>query len=167
MVYQGSSKVIRHQTILEIIQKEVIETQEELADALKKREIRVTQATVSRDIKELQLTKMIDAQGNYRYVPPGTAGTSLSKRLIHFLVETVISVECAENLVVIKTISGSANVVAEAIDNLEWKEIVGTIAGDNTLFVATRKPQDAQNVAERFRQIAHVDHHEDDAGQEQ
>ena len=107
-------KTVRQVTILDIIEKNEIETQEELADALRMRGIQVTQATVSRDIKELRLLKVLTPMGTYKYATADKAENGLTDRFIRMLAESVLSVADAGNMIVIKTLSGSAAVAAEA-----------------------------------------------------
>ena len=107
-------KTVRQVAILDIIEKQEIETQEELASALNARGIRVTQATVSRDIKELRLLKVLTPSGKYKYATGDQADNNLTDRFIRMLAESLLSVSSANNLIVVKTLSGSANVAADA-----------------------------------------------------
>ena len=145
----------RQMAILEIIGQEEIDTQEGLAAALAARGIQVTQATVSRDIKELRLTKLPTQSGSYRYAAPQAADRTIGDRLHRMLQESLISAAVSENLVVIRTLSGSANVAAEALDSLGWPELLGTIAGDNTILAVARSAQDAPEVERRLRELMH------------
>ena len=146
-------KTNRQSQILQIIAARDIETQEELACALRSLGYKVTQATVSRDIRELRLIKVSSKGGGYKYAKPERHETAISERLIRILTDSLISVDCAGNMVVVKTLSGSANVAAEAIDTLEWHEILGTIAGDNTIFIVVRNDPDAASITERIRKL--------------
>ena len=146
-------KSVRHAVIKEIIESQDIETQEELAAALRARNIDVTQATVSRDIKELRLLKVLSENGGYKYATADKAEHGLADRFIRIFSESVISITPANNLVVIKTISGSAHVAGEAIDSLKWPEVVGTISGDNTLLVIAQSAQDADTLMHKFAQM--------------
>ena len=128
-------KSVRHNLILEIIENKDIETQEELAEELKRRNVKVTQATVSRDIKELRLLKVLAEGGRYKYATVERAEKGMSDRFIRILSESILSVESAGNLIVIKTITASANAGCEAIDSMKWPEVLGTIAGDNTILI--------------------------------
>ena len=128
-------KSVRQEMILEIIDSMEIETQEELAKELKQRGIRVTQATVSRDIKELRLLKVLSVNGGYKYATADQNEKGSTDRFIRIFSESVLSVAAAGNLIVIRTLSGSANAAGEAVDSLKWPEILGTLAGDNTLLV--------------------------------
>ena len=119
----------RHQKILELINTHEIDTQERLAEKLRQSGFNVTQATVSRDIKELQLVKHAGPSGRSCYTQSRVTDAPVSERFRKILRETILSIESAENLIVIKTLSGCANAAAEAIDTSNFPEIVGTIAG--------------------------------------
>lgn len=144
-------KSTRHSAILEIIESRNIETQEELAEALRDQGILVTQATVSRDIKELHLIKVLSETGGYKYATLDKAEQGMNERFIRMFSESVLSAVSANNLVIIKTLAGSAHVAAEAVDSLKWSEVVGTIAGDNTILVICRTNEEAPQIVERFR----------------
>ncbi len=146
-------KSVRHDLILDIIDKKDIETQEELAAELKARGVKVTQATVSRDIKELRLLKVLAENGGYKYATAERAEKGMSERFIRILAESVMSIESAVNLIVIKTISASAQAAAEAIDSLKWPELLGTIAGDNTILVIARSEEAVESVVSRFHAL--------------
>lgn len=146
-------KSARHTAIAEIIESRNIETQEELAEALRERGILVTQATVSRDIKELHLIKVLSETGGYKYATLDKAEKGMNERFIRMFAESVLSVVCANNLVVIKTLAGSAHVAGEAVDSLKWPEILGSIAGDNTILVICRTNEEAPQIVERFRSM--------------
>ena len=146
-------KTVRQVAILDIIEKQDIETQEELAEALRDRGIDVTQATVSRDIKELRLLKVMAAGGVYKYATADKAEHGLSDRFIRMLTESVLSVTSANNLIVVKTLSGSANVAAEALDSLHWPEILGTLAGDNTVLHIVRSNDEVPAVITRIQEM--------------
>lgn len=146
-------KVTRHAKILEIINSKDIETQEELADELKKGGMDVTQATVSRDIKELKLIKVLSDSGKYKYATMQHTESFLSNKLVNIFTQTVVRVENVANFVVVKTISGSAAAAAEAIDSLNFDGIAGTIAGDNTIFVLTRNPENAQEITQKMKRM--------------
>ena len=146
-------KTIRQVAILDISEKQDVETQEELADALRQRGIRVTQATVSRDIKELRLLKVLTPVGTYKYATADKAENGLSERFIRMLAESLLSVASSENLIVVKTLNGSANVAAEALDSLHWPEILGTIAGDNTILLVIRTQDEVPGVVSRIQDM--------------
>ena len=144
-------KTVRQVAILDIIEKQEIETQEELASALNARGIRVTQATVSRDIKELRLLKVLTPSGKYKYATGDQADNNLTDRFIRMLAESLLSVSAANNLIVVKTLSGSANVAAEALDSMHWPEVLGTLAGDNTVLLIIRSNEETITVTSRIR----------------
>lgn len=146
-------KTVRQVAILDIIEKQEIETQEELASALNARGIRVTQATVSRDIKELRLLKVLTPSGKYKYATGDQADNNLTDRFIRMLAESLLSVSSANNLIVVKTLSGSANVAAEAMDSMHWPEVLGTLAGDNTVLLIIRSNEETITVTSRIREM--------------
>lgn len=146
-------KYNRHSKILEIIEKVEIETQEELAEELKKKGFNVTQATVSRDIKELRLIKVLTKDGKYKYSSIEHTETPILKRFISLFKDSVLSIDHANNIVVVKTMVGSANAAAAAIDALKVDDIVGTIAGDDTIFLLTRTEETALKVISVFNDI--------------
>ena len=131
-------KSARHNLILEIIETKDIETQEELAEELLNRGVRVTQATVSRDIKELRLLKVLSEHGGYKYATVERAEKGMNDRFARILADSIVRVEPINNLIVVNTLTASANAAGEAIDSLKWPEVMGTIAGDNTLLIITR-----------------------------
>lgn len=143
-------KLERHAKIIELIGKYAIETQEELAGRLNEAGFRVTQATVSRDIRELKLTKMT-VDGRQRYVIVPGPGSQLGDKYIGILREGFLSMDMAQNILVVKTVSGMAMAVAAALDALNWQEIAGCIAGDDTVFCAVRTADDAMLVMEKLR----------------
>lgn len=146
-------KSARQVAILEIIASGGVETQEELADELRKRGFQVTQATVSRDIKELRLIKSTSSDGSYCYITVDKTKSGLNERLIRVFSETVVSMRSAYNQIIIKTLSGSANIAAETIDSLQWPEILGTIAGDNTILMIVRSVEEVKPVMERLNAL--------------
>jgi transcriptional regulator of arginine metabolism len=146
-------KTVRQVAILEIIENQEIETQEELADALNARGIRVTQATVSRDIKELRLVKLLSSTGKYKYATGESAENNMSDRFVRMLAESLLSATYANNLIVVKTLSGSANVAGEALDSFRWPEVLGTLAGDNTVLMIIRSNEEAAAVTTRIREM--------------
>lgn len=146
-------KISRHAKILEIIEKHPIETQEDLAERLKRNGFDVTQATVSRDIKELKLVKVLDENGVYKYATLRDQDSTLNDRLVRVFTESVLSVDYAGNIIVIKTFSGAANAACEAIDVIDIKEIVGTIAGDDTIFALVRNVENVELVIEKLKKM--------------
>lgn len=146
-------KISRHAKILEIIEKHPTETQEELAEELKKCGYNITQATVSRDIKELKLVKVLDENGIYRYASLKEQDSILNERLVKVFAESVLSVDFSGNMVVVKTFSGAANAAAETIDVLDFKEVVGTLAGDDTIFILVRNQENVETVIDRLKKM--------------
>jgi len=146
-------KAKRQAMIREIVESQSIQTQEELADALRQHGMVVTQATVSRDIKELHLLKVLAEDGGYRYATMDKGEQGTNDRLIHMLADSVLDIQSANNLIVIHTLAGSAHVAGEAVDSLKWPEILGTIAGDNTILVVVRTNDEVDTVIRRFRNI--------------
>jgi transcriptional regulator of arginine metabolism len=146
-------KVARHAKILELINDKEIETQEELADELKNIGMDVTQATVSRDIKELKLIKVLSNSGRYKYASIAPVEKFLSDKLVSVFSHTVLSVESVDKFIVVKTIPGSASVAAEAIDSLNFEGIAGTIAGDNTIFILVRTLHQSNQLVQRIKRM--------------
>ncbi|MBQ7360587.1 MAG: arginine repressor [Lachnospiraceae bacterium] len=143
----------RHGKVIEIIEKYEVETQEELANYLKEAGYQVTQATVSRDIRELKLTKVPTGKGKQKYVVLKQEDTHLGDKYIRVLQDGFISMDKAQNLLVIRTVAGMAMAVAAAIDALKFKEVVGTIAGDDTIMVANRTVEDTENLMEKINEL--------------
>ena len=146
-------KTKRQTKILELIQKHDIETQEELSAYLTKDGYQVTQATVSRDIRELKLTKIAMDNGRQRYAVLSDADTGMAERLVRVLREGVVSMDYAGNILVIKTVSGMASAVGAAVDAIKLSEIIGSIAGDDTLMCVIRTEEDAVNIMNKLRKI--------------
>ena len=144
-------KTQRHRAILGLVENNAVETQEELADLLGKHGYTATQATVSRDIKELRLLKVLTDQGTYRYAAADKAEQGIAERLRRVFADTVLTAETAGNLIVIKTLPGGAHAAAELVDTMRFHEIIGTLAGDNTILVIVRDADTAPSVAERFK----------------
>ena len=144
-------KTNRQSKIIEIIQKNEVETQDELSALLEKDGFRVTQATVSRDIRELKLTKIPTASGRQKYAVITDAPENLSKKYERVLREGFLSMDMAQNILVIKTVSGMASAVCAAIDAMKMREIVGSIAGDDTIMCAIRTVDDTYAVMKKIR----------------
>jgi transcriptional regulator of arginine metabolism len=142
----------RHQAIADLIEKQQIGTQEELAQKLQEAGFRVTQATVSRDIRQMNLRKVSLNGEKSRYIMPKQEA-ALTGAYGSMLKESLVSAEVAMNLLVLKTHPGMAMAVAAAVDALCFEEIVGTIAGDDTVMVAIKTPEDALLVQKKFRQM--------------
>ena len=143
----------RHEKIIEIVEKHEVETQDELIEHLRKLGYEVTQATVSRDIRELKLTKVMSERGSYRYELPKTNETIGSFKFSHALAESITSVDYALNTVVIKTFPGMAQAVAVGIDNLHLQIILGCVAGDDTILVVARTAEAAADLNTRIKEI--------------
>ena len=146
-------KTNRQSKIIEIIQKNEVETQDELSALLEKDGFRVTQATVSRDIRELKLTKIPTAGGRQKYAVITDAPENLSQKYERVLREGFLSMDMAQNILVIKTVSGMASAVCAAIDAMKMREIVGSIAGDDTIMCASRTVDDTYAVMKKIRRI--------------
>ena len=146
-------KAKRQSAIREIIAERPIRTQEDLASALSERGFAATQATVSRDIREMHLVKSLTEEGEYRYVQETRDERGMDGRLARILADSVIEMDNAGHLLIIRTISGSAHVAAEAIDTLHLPEIVGTIAGDNTILVIARTEESIPNLIQQFSEM--------------
>ena len=147
-------RISRQNKILELIDKHEIETQDKLVSMLRDYGYDVTQATVSRDIKELRLIKISDRGDKYRYALPGReTDTDIKARYAAVLTHAVITIQNAMNLVVVKTIPGSAQGCAMAIETLEFDRVVGVIAGDDTVFIAMNSERDAEKFIDKLNQV--------------
>lgn len=145
-------KLERHSKIVELIGKYEIETQEELAERLNQEGYKVTQATVSRDIRELKLTKIQSENGRQRYMVMQNQ-TAFSDKYIRILKDGYVSMDMAQNILVIKTVSGMAMAVAAALDEIHFHEIVGCIAGDDTIMCAVRSVDDTILLMEKLKKL--------------
>ena len=143
----------RHEKIIELIGKYDIETQDELADRLRREGFEVTQATVSRDIRDLKLTKVSVGAGKQKYVVHRQEEPEMSEKYIRVLRDGYVSMDMAQNILVIKTVSGMAMAVAVAVDSMKWNEVVGCIAGDDTIMCAIRTVEDTVAVMDKIRKI--------------
>ena len=146
-------KTKRQTKMLELIKKHDIETQEELSDYLQKEGYQVTQATVSRDIRELKLTKVAMSNGRQKYAALTEANEDLSEKYTRVFRDAFVSMDMAQNILVIKTVSGMAMAVAAAIDAMHLHGIVGCIAGDDTIMCAVRSVDDTIAVMSRLRKL--------------
>ena len=146
-------KVNRHAKIIELIGKYQVETQEELAAYLNQEGFKVTQATVSRDIRDLKLTKIPSEDGRQRYTVHQKTGTTMNDKYIRVLKDGFASMDMAQNILVIRTVSGMAMAVATAIDSLQFPEVVGTIAGDDTIMCAIRTTEDTVKVMDKINKM--------------
>ncbi|MBE5927579.1 MAG: arginine repressor [Lachnospiraceae bacterium] len=145
-------KLERHKRIIDIINNEDVETQEELALKLEQSGYNVTQATVSRDIRELKLSKVV-VGGKQKYALMQQEESDLNEKYLRILRDGVIGLDMAQNILVVKTVAGMAMAVAAAIDALEWYEIAGCIAGDDTIMCAVRTVDDTMSVMERLNKM--------------
>ena len=146
-------KLKRHEKIIELVNKYEIETQEELASLLNQAGFRVTQATISRDIKDLRLVKTLGSDGKYRYVSASRSSTDIRTNFSNLFSTSVNSIDAAQNLVVIKTLSGMAQAVCAALDSADYPSVVGTIAGDDTIFIACRTADLAVSLTEELKKL--------------
>lgn len=143
----------RQKKILELISTEEIETQDKLVSLLKENGYDVTQATVSRDIKELQLIKILSSGGKYKYTVDKGYDAPISERFLKIFKETIKSVASSENLVLVKTLSGCASAAGEAIDCLNLPHIVGSIAGDNTVLIIVDNASNSPFLVDTFNKM--------------
>lgn len=146
-------KIGRQSKIIEIINKYDIETQDELSDLLTSAGYNVTQATISRDIRELKLTKVATDNGKQKYIVLKNQELELSEKYVRVLRDAFISMDQAQNILVIKTVSGMAMAVAAALDALQMNAIVGSIAGDDTIMCAIRTMEDVTKVMDKLNKI--------------
>lgn len=146
-------KYSRHSKILEIIEHHEVETQEDLATSLKEAGYNVTQATVSRDIKELRLIKVLTKEGRYKYATIKQQENVITDRFMKLFKDSVLHIDSAGNIVVVKTLVGAANAAAAAIDALDIKEIVGSIAGDDTIFLVVKDQSSVDKLISTFNQM--------------
>lgn len=146
-------KFERQSKIIQLIEQYDIETQEELANRLMEAGFNVTQATVSRDIRELKLTKIQTPDHKQKYAILANAEQNLNDKYIRVLQDGFKTMDKAQNILVIKTLSGMANAVAAALDAMNYHEVVGTLAGDDTIFCATRTEKDTQEVMTKLQKI--------------
>ncbi|EJW18036.1 transcriptional regulator ArgR [Paenibacillus alvei] len=139
----------RHIKIREIVMNNDIETQDELVDSLRNAGFHVTQATVSRDMKELHLIKVPMDNGRYKYSLPIDQRFNPAQKLKRSLLDNFVSVDSAENLVVMKCLPGTANAIAVLMDSIEWPEIMGTVCGDDTILIICRTKELSQSVVDQ------------------
>lgn len=143
----------RQNKIIEIINNYEVDTQEKLASLLKEEGYEVTQATISRDIKELQLVKTLSSNGKYKYAVNQSNDLPLTERFVKIFRQTVVSVDSAENLIIVKTLSGCANAAGEAIDTSRMPHIKGSIAGDNTLLIIVDEKNNVPAILQEFSNL--------------
>ncbi|MGM1020647.1 MAG: transcriptional regulator AhrC/ArgR [Bacillota bacterium] len=140
----------RHIKIREIISQREIETQDDLVEALRKAGFQVTQATVSRDIKELLLIKVPMDDGRYKYSMPSDQRYNPAQKLKRTLVDNFLHIDYTTNLIVMKCLPGTANSIAALLDNIEWSEIMGTISGDDTILIICRSEENSETIVNRL-----------------
>ena len=146
-------KTGRHARNLDIIAEHPIETQDELLTRLREEGFKATQATISRDIKDLRLVKTLGSDGKYRYVSASRSSTDIRTNFSNLFSTSVNSIDVAQNLVVIKTLSGMAQAVCAALDSADYPSVVGTIAGDDTIFIACRTAGLAVSLTEELKKL--------------
>ena len=146
-------KLRRHEAIINLVNNQDINTQEELMENLQKQGFKVTQATVSRDIKELRIFKALGKDGKYRYSTGGRNALDKTSGFESLFASSVEEVDSAENIVVIKTMTGMAQAVCMSLDNIDFENIVGTIAGDDTIFVLCRNLKATEEMLNKFRKL--------------
>jgi transcriptional regulator of arginine metabolism len=143
----------RHIKIRDLIGNNDIETQDDLVEQLRNAGFNVTQATVSRDIKELHLVKVPMMDGRYKYSLPSDQRFNPLQKLKRALIDSFVSIDYTSNMIVIKTLPGNANAVGALIDNLDWPEIMGNICGDDTILIICRSEQDPGELTEKFLEM--------------
>ncbi|KMY50745.1 transcriptional regulator AhrC/ArgR [Peribacillus loiseleuriae] len=140
----------RHIRIRDIITNNDIETQDDLVDALKNAGFSITQATISRDIKELHLVKVPLMDGRYKYSLPADQRFNPLQKLKRMLIDAFVRIDSASHFLVLKTLPGNAQAIGALIDHLDWEEILGTICGDDTCLIICRTPEDTEEISNRF-----------------
>jgi transcriptional regulator of arginine metabolism len=145
----------RQELILKLIAAEAIDTQEDLLNRLKQEGLSSTQATISRDIRELGIHKVRDESGRYRYVSSyiGSATQKMSSKFSVIFAEAAVSIDYAQNIVVVKCHTGMANAACATFDAAQVSDVIGTLSGDDTFFIVTRTPESAQEICERLRAL--------------
>jgi transcriptional regulator of arginine metabolism len=144
------NKGLRHIKIREMIANHDIETQDDLVELLKNANVNVTQATVSRDIKELHLVKVPMDDGRYKYSLPADQRFNPLQKLRRTLTDSFISIDYADHLIIMKTLPGNANAIGALIDKLDWEELMGTICGDDTILIICRSKEVSSEISQRF-----------------
>ncbi len=154
-IWRINMRIKRQNAILKLIGENSIETQQELTDALREMGYDVTQATVSRDIKELRILKRLNDAGRYVYAQSGiNSDADMNERFNIIFEKSVVSIEYAVNNIVVKTLSGMAQAAAAALDAMDFPEVVGTIAGDDTIFMVVRSEESARRLVYKLRSMA-------------
>lgn len=146
----------RQNKIIEIINNHEVDTQEKLAAMLREQGFEVTQATISRDIKELQLVKILSSSGKYKYAVSNSRDLPVSDRFVKIFRQTVTSVDYSGNIIIVKTLSGCANAAGEAIDTSNMPHIKGSLAGDNTLLLIADDPENVPEIIEEFNNMLYT-----------
>ncbi len=146
-------KTKRHAKILELVQEHNIDTQEELLKLLKNEGFDVTQATVSRDIKELRLIKSLAKDGRYKYSTGKNEAIDISAKFFTLFSDSVLSIDFAGNMVAVKCMNGMAQGICAALDAMHWEGIVGTLAGDDTIFIIARTENNAISLVTEFKRL--------------
>lgn len=146
-------KIARHEKIMELISQYDIDTQEELAARLNDAGFKVTQATVSRDIRALKLTKVTGKEGRSKYAVLNDTHHAMGDKYMRVLKDALLTMDVGQNIIVVKTVSGMAMGVGAALDALKWEEILGCIAGDDTVMCVTRTSEQAQEVVDKIHSI--------------
>ena len=150
-------KTERHAKIIELISRYDIVTQEELADHLIREGFSVTQATISRDIRELKLTKIATNGGRQKYALMHDGSEDMNEKYLRVLRDGFVSMDMAQNILIVKTVSGMAMAVAAALDKMHWHEVAGCIAGDDTIMCAIRSVDETLQVMGKIHQIVRTD----------
>lgn len=148
-------KKSRHEKILELISNFEIDTQDELIDQLAHNGYTVTQATISRDIRELKISKVLTSHGTYRYILPPQNEAATGFRFNSALVESITHVDYAQNIVVIKTYPGMSQAVAVGIDNMDMVQILGCVAGDDTIMIVAHDTDCAAEITDKLKELMH------------
>lgn len=143
----------RHIKIRELIANEDVETQDELVDALREQGYNITQATISRDIKELHLIKVPLLDGRYKYSLPADQRFNPLEKLKRLMRDAFVRVDQASHFLVLKTLPGNANALGALIDNLDWEDILGTICGDDTILIICKTEEDTKTIQDRFLEM--------------
>ena len=146
-------KIDRRARILELISQYDIETQEELVEYLNREGFKVTQATISRDIRALRLTKIQSGSGKQKYAPVQAGTAEMNEKYLRVLRDGFVSMDMAQNILVVKTVSGMAMAVAAAIDAMHWPQVAGCIAGDDTIMCAVKSARETLEVMDQIRRI--------------
>ena len=148
------SKQARQTRIRELLFEEAVDTHEKLAEVLEQQGIEVSQSTLSKDLRELGVVRVPQAAGGFRYTLPESGATLRDRHILEReLQDFLVQAEQAANLVIVRTLSGHAQSVCEAIDRIGWEEVAGTIAGENTIFVAARSERDAATVVKKISAV--------------